>query len=818
MVHRERRLSALLLVLSLMVSAGASSALSQTPATDSLDQLLSDRLVLYALQYLQGDGGVADFQYTMADVLFEQAIALTPESADIWRLRADLAAGLGDRSLRAASLRKLIRLEPQDDASRLDLVYLLLDDIQTLDGRLDRVERMLTATGSQQLSAPLRSRLAVYAAAAAREMGDEQRFGAWLKRAMEWDEANDSAFRMALDYAIERESSVLTLAAITMKLVASAPMDQGARIELGTLFLREGAYGNAIQQIMLASQLSTRPLPPELVGSVIVSMMASGDLIGAEALLDRMRVTYFAGPEDEEGNPTPGPLPLPLEVLRLVMLSDREDGAEEAASVYAQIALALRERGTRESLADLGRITAMIGPDSVNRLQLADELAASAPMIAELLRLTVELREENPDLDQINRRLIVIAADEAMARLLLASMPQTSDERARQLYARAVADGPEELPAILAGVLHLQRYNEVVSPTRSGRRMVEMLDGYPSRLWSLDNNFQAWTDVDLRLLGGGSYDLLDPMPATLRVANLTSLPMTLGGSGGTISDVVMINLTVSVMGRPYAQLPPVIVDIDRPLTLGPGRAVEVPVNFRQSMLAGITADNPFTTIFVDLNAVLDPRPTRFGGIASGPLGAADALRGVSVRCPPPTQERLDEWITGMNNLETKDEVLAGLRVMGSATQGLIRGLNEDSVGRAAGELIQAYLRAGPKAQTYLIMAMPPVERNNTLLMTMLDDAAASSSPMVHMGYLLRHVGDPDHPALIEATDSSDATLRVFAGSYQSFLRTAVALREEQGQQAPQTGGFIGLPTPEELLRPVSADDPFAVREPDDEQE
>ncbi len=819
MQERVRWLGSMVLLLALgfqwMNPGGALAQSSDEEA--SLDRLVGDRLVLYALQYLEGDGEVLDFQLEMAEMLFNQALLFSPEDIDLWRLKADLAAARQDWDARQRALRTVLRLDPSDDGTRLDLIYLLLEGIQTLDARLARVESLLMGERAEELSRPLRSRLAVYAAAAARELGDQTKFARWLRAAAQLDPANDSAMRMMLDYAIEQGSGLATLGAVTMQLVAAAPLDRGARVELGLLFLQTGCYERAIGQLILASQLSTGPLPPEVVSSVILAQLATGDVAGASTTLDRMQVTYYAGPLDEEEQPTPGALPLSLEVLRLASLINGDEAA--ALASYERIARELIGQGTVESLAALGRITAMLAPAQIDRSGLLAGLQEVAPDVASLVQATIDLGEGR--LEAARDRLVLITATEPMADVVLATMPGVSDERARRLFARAVSAGPEDLAAILAGMLHQARFGEVVRPSRDGERLLELMGRYPSQLWQLDTSFRSWTDVDLRVHEGGSFELLDPMPATLVVSNLTGLPMTFGGSGGAVSDVVMMSFSVSVLGRPYANLPPMIVDVDRRITLDGGRSIEIPINLRQSMLAGLTADNPFTTVFVDMSVVLDPRPTRFGGISAGPLGAVDNERGVVIRSVPPTSERLDEWIAGMGDLSTADEVLAGLRVMGCATQGLVRGLTEDEVGRAAGELIQAYLQAGPKAQTYLIMAMSSVERSNRLLRPILEDAANSDVPIVRMGYLLRHVGSAADVSLRDSLDSEDESLRRFAAAYESFLSVLERARVEAGVGAPDaeagTGGFIGLPTPEELLAPPEEEDPFGERLEPDEQ-
>lgn len=814
----QRWLASITAAILLMIANPAIHAQEQQPQTGDADlterdQIVADRLTLYAIQNLQGDGNVPDFQYDIADTLLQDASQLAPDDLTIWHLRAELAAGIQDSRKREQALRQIIRIDPDDQATKLDLIFLLLERVQTLDERLKRVESLIARGPDSGLSDPLLSRLAVYAAASARELDDLTKFRDYLKLAVSLDPANDSAFRMTLDFAIERDRPNLTRAAIAMQLIAAAPIDRGARLELGNLFLQEGCYDEAANQLFHGTRLSLSQTPAPIAGSLVVSLLGSGQTENAAAYLEQLRYTHFPGEPDEEGNPTPGPLPLQFKILQLLTFLHAED-PEQRQQAFTEVETALRNADDNVSLPALGRLAAIFNFPEDDLIARADEIEQQAPNVAELLRAQDDLNHQR--VREAADRLLLIAPDEPAARIIQARFPGISPRRARQLYASAVASGPEELAAVVAGLEHQKIFNENVAPTRDGERMNQLLLRYPSQLWKLIDNFMAWTDIELTFDKGGRYELLEPMNANLEIANLTSMPITFGGSGGAINNVAIVSGSVSVMGKQFASIRPLILDIDRSITLEAGQRINVPVNLSHSMLAGISADNPFTTLSADFNAVLDPRPTQWGGIAPGPLGTSTNVRGIAIRGTPPTPERLDVWIEQLGNLETREQLVAAIRVLHAATEGLIRGLNEEQVGKATGELIQAYRRARPEAQIYVVLAMPPGADQGHLLQPILDDAATASDPRVRIAYCLRHVNDPADRHLIAAINSNDPHLARFASAYQKLLQLiqdqiSNYQQQQRGQQPPKhTGGYIGLPTPEELLKDPETDDPFGT--------
>jgi len=146
--------------------------------TASPQQLLADQYVLLTRAALQSRGEPVPAQFARAAILLDQAAALQPNDAEIWRLRLELARRMGDAAAELRSLEQIARLAPQDDVVQYQLILQRLIPMQTVEQRIAVVERMLNAAGAEQLSPALRSKLATYAAVGAREVGDGPRTGA----------------------------------------------------------------------------------------------------------------------------------------------------------------------------------------------------------------------------------------------------------------------------------------------------------------------------------------------------------------------------------------------------------------------------------------------------------------------------------------------------------------------------------------------------------------------------------------------------------------------------------------------------------------
>ncbi|MFW6336695.1 MAG: hypothetical protein ACOC3G_06175, partial [Phycisphaeraceae bacterium] len=238
-----------------------------------------------------------------AETLIEFALEIDADDEIGWRRRAELARLQGNDQALLEALRNVVRLNPRDDAAQYEFILLRFAEIPTVDGRLDRVERLLRSRRSRDLTDALRSRLASYAARLALEIRDQQRFARWLTESLRRDEYNVLAAEMLLDFARRRDAPEAKQLSAVVSLIAAAPLRPAPRLDLALALARHGAYEEAHEQFAIARDLYTpRALPADAYRLWILSLAAQNRLEEAREQLDQLVARDRATESSEAGD------------------------------------------------------------------------------------------------------------------------------------------------------------------------------------------------------------------------------------------------------------------------------------------------------------------------------------------------------------------------------------------------------------------------------------------------------------------------------------------------------------------------------------
>ncbi len=170
-VRRPTRWLTMTVVCFLLTGLGLPTSAQDTPTDPALgvdrpfDTLLADRLLQLAVRSLDGESAPRPEQIEIASLLMGLSLDIDDSDPEAWRTRAELAALAGQDTSYQEALKQYIRRIPEDDAAQLELITHRVSKLDTLDERIEMLERVLGSSSASRLSKPMRSRLAVAASA-----------------------------------------------------------------------------------------------------------------------------------------------------------------------------------------------------------------------------------------------------------------------------------------------------------------------------------------------------------------------------------------------------------------------------------------------------------------------------------------------------------------------------------------------------------------------------------------------------------------------------------------------------------------------------
>ncbi len=747
-------------------------------------QLMAAQFAVFTHTALLGQGEPTADQLTRARTLLDFALELDPDQPELLRIRGELATYEGDTEGKLNALRRYLKLRPSDDAAQLQLILTLTAREQTLDGRLDSMERILKSAGGQRLSRPLRSRLALYAAVAARELGDETAFGAWLQQAVELDPANPEAAQLTYELAVLRGADMLQLGIAAIARARAKPLDINARLDLGQILLSQAAYYQAAEQFDTMATLLSAPPDEEQLRAWVLSLAAASRASDALRMLGNYEA-YLASQRDpaaQTDNEVDPILPTELELLRLAVLASANDDLlkADADASYALLKQSLLDRqnaGEPNAQADYAWVSALFGRE-LDEVELTlRELPAEDPLV-QRARGWLAIQKRDPE--EARAVLTDLAKDDPWAKLGMARLLEVTDDNQRIALQSLVFETPNSLVGMLAA-RELTATRRDVRPTQTGALLVRQMERYPDQLWRADVRSAPWVDMNIDV-EPKRFSYLQKIPARVSIKNLCGVSLALG-PGGTLPGTVLLTLSPSIAGQRSAPLPQIVLDLNRQLTLRAGESIEVPLRIDESVFGMVARLHPQNAVGVRVSGLLDPVAAPDGRVTGGLLSIRDTLQGILIPGLPPTEQNIDDWIDQINTAEGAPQMLALAKLVqlpGTELEPLNDVLRARRLSDAVNNL---YPELDPLRQAWTVMFITPQAREDGALSRVMDLAQRSTEPMVQIALLTTQVDDPASPVLAAALRSDNKLVRDYAAAIRDALQRAA--EAAAGTAAPQ---------------------------------
>jgi tetratricopeptide (TPR) repeat protein len=765
--------------------APAQAAEAPAPSlAQSPQQMVADQWVLLAGLALREQEQPSQATLKRVTVLLDQAIKLNDADAELWRLRAELAKLSSDSPALNTALRQVTKLDPSDDATQWKLILRAIEPLQTVQQRLAAIDRMLTGTGSEQFSAPLRSRLASYAAAAARESGDLGSLSAYLKQATALDGSNLAAAQMVYDVLSSRQRPLIDVGSALLRVIEADPMQPAWRQRLAMLLASGSAYREAASQFRAANTLGQPVTDPMAVYPWAMSLGASDRVDEALQIISQVRKAFTTPAAATTTQPDAATqpaavamaLPADLSLLQMVLL-DMLEQKKAAENVLASVTAELRTDaagGSAEASASLAWVLALVNrelPEAAKQLEIAGKkLGVNHPL---LQRTSGWLAMRGGDNAKARTILTPLAESDPFAAVGVAlSFADVSERTQRQQWlTRAVTDAPVSLAALIAQRKLLEMgVRQVVTP--DGQALANAVDRWQK--WLLTPSPTSVSLVQLSAkLDVTRADYLQPVVVKLTFRNMTELPLSIE-SGGAVPTRVVLVLTPRSGGRAMESVAPLVVELDRRLRLEPRAGVEVAVRLDRGALGWVLSQNPTELLNFSVTAVLDPVVSG-QQIRPGPMGQVEHIGQVDRRAMALSDASIKQWIAWLGTGTPTEKYTAAAALARSLDQGVGAGgeVAEEAKPIVAA-LNQSFAGLDPLLQAWTVRFLPAKAAG--VLGPVYDAVARSKDAMVRVAFLATQVKDPASPQIDAALRSPDEQVKAFAAALRESLTAAGAKR------------------------------------------
>lgn len=769
--------------------------------------------------------------YELAANLLSLAYEIDPSNAEIARSIVEAAWLGGDGEMMLAATRQVIRDDPGDTVAQLRLVSSIINEQQTVEGRLALYERFLGDRG-KSLDPSVRSRLALDAALLERETGNVRGFIERLHLATTLDVSNKAAASLAAQFYSNTGSDPVSQLDYQFKLLLADPLDANVHMSIVRLLAKEGDYESAKRfldnAITLFELESNRT--PKAIEQVRIAL--DWQIYGAQHILDDLdpvladrraeaqsRIDSYIEaelPTDDLIKPEDFRYDIGIDRMRLLAAYNLGNG-EEVADILHDIdqttndqVVALsevyRQRGANQSavisqmvslVLDFQIMRAIVGLEPEKIREDVKEMVDAAPSlgpyfkIIEPLALFAEGKYEES----------LEYADEFPGSTLIDLIRAMSYEHlgepelAVPLYAKIKRENAVDAYGAFARskLVALSKEDQVV--TSAGRQMIQIVKTIPTWIDQMIIRPSSFMYLDM-VAPGPVVEAMETPMVKIRLKNLAPIPLALGASQPLNSQMLVLPVIDDRAKGIQGQVRPKVVAMDHRLRLRPLEEliIEVPADSPQTQwLLSLQSSYSITQRWRllqgfrprasdELLSKVDvPSDASVYGIINSPLG----LTTESSVIQRLNLEEMNATVDELIELLSSDDEMARHRAIRACAGRLTLPTDEgkivgDDLERLIGSLVDLYTRAGSRERARMILLLP--QRHQLSEMITFDDHVVSSilsdalidsrvDPVVLAAALLTRAEAEDSPIFEVLDQTDDPRLHTIAKIIQARLAT-----------------------------------------------
>jgi len=746
----------------------------------------------------------ADYELT-ANLLMI-ALELDPTNAEIARSIVEAAWLGGDPEMLIDATRAVIRIDPKDTVAQLRLVSSIINQQQTVEGRLAAYERFLGDRG-QSLDPAVRSRLALDAALLERETGNATGFVERLHLATKLDVSNKAAASLAAQFYNNSASDSVTQLDYQFKLLVADPLDANVHFTVAQILAKEGAYESAMR--FLKNSITLFKLDagrsPQSIEEVRIAL--NWQVFGPQRILDDLNPVladlraeaktkieaYEAAqlPTDDLIKPEDYRYDIGIDRLRLLaaynldnaelveeILNDIEKTTNDEVVSLAELT---RNRAVDQSavvstmvsrVLDFQVLRAIVGLESEEIRKDVGEMVETAPAlepyftIIEPLALFAEGKYENA----------IELGSEFSSSSLIQLITAMSYERLGQIdkavpiYSKIThANALDSYGAFSRSKLVKLGYENLVV-TSAGRQMIQIEKTIPNWIDQMSIRPSSFMYLDMQA-PGPIVDAMESPTIKIRLKNLAPVPLAMGPSQPLDTQMLLLPVIDDRVKGVQGQVRAKVIAMDHRLRLKPLEELVIEVatdsvqtqwllslqssssiTQRWRLLQGFrprASDELLSKAFVPDNAAVY-------GIVNSPLGLTTESKIVQrlnlLEMSMSVPELIEMLSSEDEDTQTRAMVACAGRLTLPTPTGVIEGNELDALITA---LIERYTASDNVERARMILLLP--HRHQLAQMIAFDDHVVSS---ILSDALIDSVVDPVvlAAALLTRTDAEDSPI------------------------------------------------------------
>lgn len=684
-------------------SGGAAGGAAGVAAQGALDATRAawavERTALLDLRLAEAP---TEADYRIADLALEIAQAMSPGRADIVRRRIEASWNAGRTDAAFDLTKELIRLDPSDTVAQLRLISGTIGKKQTAPERLAMYRRFTT---SKLIDASVRSRLATDAALLSRETGDGAGFRDYLKIATSLDSTNKDAAVVAYStYNEEHPDDAPGRLELLSNLLMADPLDPMVHLTIATELGKHGCFEQANRMHGLGRALLRKTGGEITQTNEVEALVLEWQVNGPAKVLARINsnlaqqrrsiAEYNASVRDsgigigkDVGEADDLRLGADTEKVRLAtaIASENADGAKASLQDMTRSADYMMTLATDDGKRPLGitreealgqaqaaamdlqfwRVMSGLDLDKVeDSLKTLEDPAREEQVGPDIVRAILKLRQQDA------------AAALTMLDALIAKLPEGKLVRYTAEYARGqalellgrkdeaiasyrqVQRGAPLRPIGAVARFRLEKLlggRDEFSPDRPA--LQKIAEGIPPFVDEMIEHPKSFMAVLGETPVKGSFG--DDAPLTLRVRNISPIPLALG-SDRPINSRIMLSPTLTGRASRLGPLMrPEIIELDQRLRL----------DTRETLRVDVHPDLGYPGFVLDLACDAQARyswkilqgftPGKSGNFGAGPLSLAAESSTVNKPPLPETKLSASELATRLGS-DTGEELFRSL--------------------------------------------------------------------------------------------------------------------------------------------------------------
>ena len=776
---------------------------------------------------------------TAAAILITEASKLSPNDEAVWRSLIEVAHMADEPELQSHAIKQLLRIAPLESSAQLSRLRDAVARTNTVDERMGVYEQLLADGRSSKLDSRVAARLAFDAALLQRQLGDIEQFARWLAESVALDPSYPEAMSLAAGFFGDESADVHRRAELLASTVLSNIRDATTQVALAEFLLAYGDYkdARAMYEVVLGGENNIEGITDGLLADIVLSQWADGDPIAAlDTLLTRqIYVDKIFRQQTKSQQPRLTPLQLSrihapllpkLATVRAVIYAAQEDDSKagiayaDAAESFDAMIKIYKSQGDAainhvvNFLLQAAWISVWIGEDADSARSIIDNIEERTTIGArEKNRLEGWIAMLNGEFDMAVSYLSEYEDDNA-ARAGLAKVYLLQDKE--QAAAKEYLSIARLQSGTLLGVWSRNQLQKIVGTEFSIRPEVKKLQDFMAGVFQTLNDYiqDPRPAIDVQIYPVKKvFDPYEPMLIRVELTNNTSVPLTISKTG-PIQPLLLVQAFVEIPRATINQPRPLIIPIDREISIGPRKSLVFETNLRQQRIGSLFNEFPLQGATIRLRATVNftARESRdrrgvpvlvYGVGRLGTVEDTDIFRLNGVRL---TDTWLKKAIIQVDDIDTVDDLTTLLLLTYVVGEEVIIRVEEPAI------LIDANAERIPTVQgerlavqdeaiTIVLTTFPSLGINaqSWVIATMSDDPTMESvvgmahnqkSVIAQLAWMIRFISDTvpdealDDQRLLQSLQSEDDRVRHVALWVYEWIKKASFTRAQRQLGVP----------------------------------